>query len=114
MKPGIYNFTIFQGATFSRPIVLKKDGELMPISEYQSRMQIRDLDTGALVFDLSSDKGNLPITEGESRIDILLTSEETTSFNFKRAKYNIELFSGITVIRILQGEIKLDRDVTIE
>ena len=114
MKPGIYNFTIYQGATFSRQILIKKDGDPMPLEGYKARMQIRDYNTKALIFELTTDKGNLPLDESTSRIDILMSSVDTESFNFKKAKYNIELYSGITVIRILQGDITLDRDVNIQ
>lgn len=112
MDPGTYNFTMYQGASFGRQIVLKQNGVVRTITGYTARMQIRDKVTGALIVSMTTENGKLVVTGASGRIDMVLAASETAEFNFTKGLYDLEIVSGSTVERVLQGEITLDRNST--
>lgn len=114
MDPGIYNFTLYQGATFGKQVVIKNAGVIRNINGYTARMQIRDKISNALVVEMTTENGKLMVTGTSGRIDMILSATETMTFNFITALYDLEIIApdSTTVERILQGEITLDRNVT--
>ena len=121
MAAGIYNFTIEQGATFTR-IFKYKDSEGNPIQLGEAsalRMQIREsIDDESPIpggeftsasggFFLSSSVGS----NVKDQFTLIIPASTSSNFNFDRAVYDIELVDGETS-RLLQGKIKLSKEVT--
>jgi hypothetical protein len=67
-------------------------------------------DGTGLNFSGSAALGLKPPTSGS--IGVYILAESSSAFNFARAKYDLELYSGSLVIRLLEGIVKLDREVT--
>ena len=122
MAAGIYNFTIEQGATFTR-IFKYKDSEGNPIQLGEAsalRMQIREsIDSESPItggeftsasggFFLSSSVGS----NVKDQFTLIIPASTSSNFNFDRAVYDIELVDGGTTTRLLQGKIKLSKEVT--
>ena len=117
MAAGIYNFTIEQGATFTRtfkykdangnPVDLYMDGD-----GYSARMEIKDKIGGSQLFFAST--SNLKLSISNTNFITLTIDDGTTSqFNFSNAVYDLEIISPTGVVtRLLQGKIKLSREVT--
>ena len=121
MAAGIYNFTIEQGATFQR-IFKYKGSDSVPIdlSSHAIRMQIREsIDSSSPIIDLTETENEINgsvITVGgndNNEILILITAGATRDMNFGQAVYDLEIedIDG-TVTRLLQGKIKLSKEVT--
>ena len=121
MAAGIYNFTIEQGATFTR-IFKYKDSEGNPIQLGEAsalRMQIREsIDDESPIpggeftsasggFFLSSSVGSTV----KDQFTLIIPASTSSNFNFDRAVYDIELVDGGTT-SLLQGKIKLSKEVT--
>ncbi|TRZ48106.1 MAG: hypothetical protein D4S01_11000 [Dehalococcoidia bacterium] len=113
MDPGTYNFTMYQGASFAKQLILKEDSVVRDISGYTGRMQIRDKLTKALIVTMTTENDKIVITGASGRIDLVLVATETELFNFNKALYDLEIINGTTVERVLQGEITLDRNKTV-
>jgi hypothetical protein len=114
MAAGIYNFTIEQGATFTRQFRYKDaNGDPIDLSDHNARMEIKDKIGGTRITGgfFSTGTDGLSITN-TNLITLTISSTDTASFNFNTAVYDIEIFTGTTVIRLLQGKIKLSKEVT--
>lgn len=125
MAAGKYSFSIEQGATTSFQVVYKDaNGDPVDLAGYQARMQVREtiassavicrlsssLDVDGTGLNLSGSAGTLPLSSGS--IGIYISAASSSGFTFDTAVYDLELITGGTVTRLLQGTIKLDKEVT--
>jgi len=127
MAAGKYSFTIEQGATFNLE-VRYKDSDKNPIdlTGYSGRMQIKSgyADNSPTLYatlsssllpdgtglNFSGSAGTSPTASGS--IGIYISAATSSLFTFDKAFYDLELYSGSTVTRILEGQIKLSKEVT--
>jgi len=123
MAAGKYSFTIEQGSTTNFTIVyLDSTGAPVNLTNYGSKMQIRLTYDSAPIITLSSslnaDGTGLNMTNAASgAIGIFIASCTSSMFNFDTAIYDLDIISGSgdcpIVNRILEGKVKLSREVTI-
>jgi len=127
MAAGKYSFIIEQGATTDFEIIWKDaEGSRSDLTGYHARMQIRsDYGTNSTLYaslssslkadgtglNLSGSLGNNPLSSGS--IGIFISAASSSTFNFNEAKYDLEVVSGSYVTRLLEGRIKLSKEVTI-
>jgi hypothetical protein len=130
MPAGIYNFVIEQGATVDFELQYK-ESNLTPIdlSGYEAAMIIRTTHDGTALATLTSSLGSTyakasgsafislsgsslakPLASGS--IGIYIGHAVTDAFTFSEALYDIELTKGQARTRLLQGKVKLSKDVT--
>ncbi|MDB4339334.1 hypothetical protein N9992_00745 [bacterium] len=127
MAAGKYSFIIEQGATTDFEIIWKDaEGSRSDLTGYHARMQIRSdyganstlyaslsssLKADGTGLNLSGSLGNNPLSSGS--IGIFISAASSSAFNFNEAKYDLEVVSGSYVTRLLEGRIKLSKEVTI-
>jgi len=127
MSAGKYSFVIEQGATTDFNINYK-DNSNNPVNltGYQARMQIRSDyadSTSTIIANLSSSllsdntglnlsgsNGTTPLSSGS--IGLYISAITSSTFTFSEARYDIELISGSTTTRLLEGKIQLSKEVT--
>jgi hypothetical protein len=116
MAAGIYNFTIEQGTTFTRTFKYKDaNGDPVDLSSHAVRMQIRKNIGGDLISSFTeegTDKFTVGGT-GNNEFTLSISASTTASYTFSTAVYDIEIELGGVVTRLLQGKIKLSKEVTI-
>ena len=127
MAAGKYSFTIEQGSTVNFEIQYKDStGSPVNLTGYSGRMQIRpnyadntttvyatlssSLATDGTGLNFSGSNGTTPLTSGS--IGIIISAASSSAFTFDTAKYDLEIYSGNTATRLLEGTIKLDKEVT--
>lgn len=128
MAAGRYSFTIEQGATLDFELAYKDSSDdTIDLTGYQARMQIRpsigsdtvyitlssSLDTDRTGLNMSGSDGLNPPTSGT--IGIFISAESSSAFTFGEAVYDLEIASGSVypiVTRLLEGNIKLSKEVT--
>ena len=116
MAAGIYNFTIEQGTTFTRTFKYK-DSEGNPIDltsngGFTARMDIRTKAGGDLINAFSTSGGQITITN-TNFITLTIGATSTSNYSFNSAVYDLEIVSPAGVVtRLLQGKIKLSKEVT--
>ena len=129
MAAGLYTFTIEQGATYTSEIQWKNAANTaVDLAGYTAKMQLRDsqdasstlyltLNTSASVSStgicLSGSSGTGNVSEGKIAINI--TAADTTGLDFgtdDMAYYDLEMTNGSVVTRLLQGKVKLSKQVT--
>ena len=124
MAAGIYNFTIEQGATFTRIFKYKQaDGTPINLDEASEiRMHIRKkiddtsfITGGSFSYTPTSNNG-FSIGSGSgtvtNEITLLIPAVSTSAYSFNTAVYDIEIDNQGTTTRLLQGKIKLSKEVT--
>ena len=125
MASGKYSFVIEQGATVDFEVQYK-DSSNAPVNlaGYQARMQIRSDYGGSLIANLSSSidsdgtglnlsgsNGITPVASGS--IGIFISAASSSNFTFTEARYDLEIVSGSIVTRLLEGKVRLSKNVTV-
>lgn len=125
MAAGRYSFVIEQGATTNFELrYTDSTGTPVDLTGCQARMQIRpNVASTDILLSLSSSlqsdgtglnfsgSSNLnPPTSGTIAVYISATTSSLLSFD--QAVYDLELVSGTTVTRLLEGQVKLSKEVT--
>ena len=121
MAAGIYNFTIEQGTTFTRTFNYKdSNGNPIDLEEAQElRMQIREnidslhpVEGGSFALN-SGFTTSIPVGGNvSSSFTLVIPATTSSAFTFDRAVYDIELVINNITTRLLQGKIKLSKEVT--
>lgn len=125
MAAGRYSFTIEQGSTLNLELQYKDaSGTPINLTDYEGRMQIRPSIASTTVYislssslqadgtglNFSGSNGTTPPTSGS--IGIYISAISSSLLDFDQAVYDLEIFSGSYVSRILEGQVKLSKEVT--
>lgn len=125
MAAGKYSFTIEQGATTNFEIQYKDSGSTpINLAGYSAKMQLRtSVDNTAAILTLSSSlqpdgtglnlsgsNGNTTLLSGS--IGVIISAVTSSFLNFDTAVYDLELMSGSVVTRLLEGTVRLSKNVT--
>ena len=124
MAAGRYSFIIEQGATVNYLIVYKdSNGTPVNLQNYSAKMQIRPFPGSPTVYatlssSLNPDGTGLNMSNAISgAICIYIASCTSSQFNFSQAVYDLDIISGSGpcpyVSRMLEGNIKLSKEVTV-
>ena len=115
MSAGRYNFEIEEGATFTRTITYTDNANTaIDLAESTVRMQIRD-NYGATnaVISLSTPSTGITLSSETGKFTVTMTATQTESLGIKQGVYDIEVeYSNGTVERILEGRVKISKQVT--
>ena len=130
MAAGQYNFTIEQGTTTDFEIQYKDSGSNpVDFAGYEASMSISTTLGGDLIASITSSEGdvyakesgvnflslsgsNLTTPVASGSIGVYIGHQITDTFTFDEAYYDIELTTGEARTRILQGKVKLSKDVS--
>lgn len=125
MAAGKYSFTIEQGATTNFEIQYKDSGSTpINLAGYSAKMQLRTaLDNSTALLTLSSSlqpdgtglnlsgsNGNTTLLSGS--IGVIISAITSSVLDFDTALYDLELMSGSVVTRLLEGTVRLSKNVT--
>jgi hypothetical protein len=113
--PGRLDMTCYQGASFDYTLTWLSAGSAVNLTGYTGRMQVRDgFDGGSAIVNLTSGTG---ITLGGTAGTILveLTATQTAAIDATPSGqyvYDLELVSGATVTRLVEGNFLMSPEVT--
>ena len=128
MSAGKYSFVIEQGATVNFEIQYR-DSNNTPVNltGYSGKMQIRSsyADNNPVTYatlssslaadgtglNFSGSNGTKPLSSGS--IGVIISAASSSAFLFNTAYYDLELTSGSTVTRLIEGQIRLSQQVTV-
>ena len=121
MAAGKYSFVIEQGATTNFGILYQDSNkEYIDLTQYEARMQLRPSTNSSIVYlqlssSRNSDGTGITINPSGS-INIYISSCTSSMLTFDQAVYDLEIYSGSGacpyVIRLLEGNVKLSKEVT--
>lgn len=109
INPGKINFTVYQGKTFVKVFTLTAG--TLDFTDYLSvRMMIREYPSADVIWD-SNDKSSIVVTP--STLTLTIDAEDTASFDFLKAGFDIELVNSTTdVDGFAIGTITLIKEYT--
>lgn len=125
MAAGRYSFIIEQGATTNIQINwTDESGSAIDLSGYHARMQIRpgvesdtiylslssSLDLDGTGINLSGSNFETPLQSGS--FAIYISADSSSLLDFNEAYYDLEMVKQNTVTRLLEGKVKLSKNVT--
>lgn len=125
MSAGRYSFVIEQGATLNLELQYKDaSGNPIDLTDYSGRMQIRPAVTSNTVYitlssslqpdgtglNFSGSNGTTPPSSGS--IGVYISAASSSALSFDQAVYDLEIYSGSFVSRLLEGQVKLSLNVT--
>tara|TARA_R100000742_G_C4237164_1_gene57544 strand:+ start:49 stop:438 length:390 start_codon:yes stop_codon:yes gene_type:complete len=110
MAAGTYNFTVEQGATFTRLLTLKENDSAMNLTGYSAASQMRSTaDTSTVAGTFTATVSNA----GAGQITLSMTATQTGNIEEGIYVYDTEITSGAGAItRILQGKVTVTANVT--
>ena len=110
MAAGTYNFTIEQGATFTRLLTLKENASVMNLTGYSAASQFRaSHDTNTVAGTITANVTNA----SAGQVTLSMSSSATGSAEEGIYVYDVEITaSSGAVTRILQGKVTLTPQVT--
>lgn len=105
----IQNIYIDQGTTFSLSVTVSdQNGDPKDLTDYTAAAQMRKSYYTNTSIDFTADV-SLP-EDGE--VTISLTAEETTAIKAGRYVYDIEISSELETLRVLEGIVVINPEVT--
>lgn len=120
MSAGRYDLSIEQGATFTLPISYKdsNDAVINLSSGYTARMRIKESHGGTLLASTESGDStgatiSIALAASGNNVTISMTAANTAALSFDNAVYDVELVAGDVVDRLLEGRVKLKKEVTV-
>ncbi len=110
MAAGTYNFTVEQGATFTRLLTLKENDSAMNLTGYSAASQMRSTaDTSTVAGTFTATVSNA----GAGQITLSMTATQTGNIEEGIYVYETEITSGAGAItRVLQGKVTVTANVT--
>lgn len=113
MSAGVYKIWCEQGATLNLPLQWNDGtGNGVNLSGYTAKMQVRSAqDSATSVLELSTANGRIALTNTGS-ITLLVDATTTGALAIGQYVYDLELTSGTTVYRLLEGFFIVDGQVT--
>jgi hypothetical protein len=125
MAAGKHSFIIEQGATTNLNVQwTNASGSAVDLTGYHARMQIRpgieasdvhislssSLQHDGTGLNLSGSNGETPVQSGS--IGIYISAYSSSLLNFTEAYYDLEMVNGREVTRLLEGKVRLSKNVT--
>jgi hypothetical protein len=125
MAAGKWSFVIEQGATFQRELqYLDCNSVPIDLTYYSAKMQLRDAPGSTTLYltlsssiapdgsgiNLNGLDGSKPGASGS--IGIIISAVSSSLLSFDEAYYDLELYSGSFVDRLVEGKVKLSKQVT--
>lgn len=112
INPGTYNITAPQGATWDKTFTVTVGGTALDLTGYTAAMQVREsADAGTALISLTNGSG---ITLGGTAgtVGVVISSAVTAGVASGSYSYDLELNSGSTITRLLEGSFNVTGNVT--
>jgi hypothetical protein len=110
----VYNFIIDQGATWELEVqVLEPDDDPLDLTGFSAAMQLRsDYGSEPAYLTLESPSNGIVITPLEGKLRLTASAVQTLNLSAGLYVYDIEIYSGSFIQRILQGTVTVNGEVT--
>ena len=115
MSAGIYNVTLEQGATFTRTITYNTSaGSPVDLTGYTAEMDLRpSYSSSTTVLSLSTANGRIALGGVAGTITLTVTAADMAALEAPAdGVYDLELYSGGTTTRLLQGTWTISPEAT--
>ena len=114
MPAGTYNFLAEQGATLARTILYTDANDVATnLTGYTAAMQVRPTAASATVtLELTTENSRITLGGAAGTVDLLVDAATMEDLTPGRYYYDLELYTGSTVIRLIEGVFNIKAEVT--
>lgn len=116
MAAGKHDITIEQGATWSETVIASDEsGTALNLTGYEARMHIRkNIDSEETLIELLSTGGSprIVITAALGKLVLTIPASVTALITEETGVYDLEIYTGSTVTRLLEGDVVFSKEVT--
>ena len=115
MTAGIYNVTLEQGSTFTRTITYNEPGgSPVDLTGFTAAMDLRaSYNSEDVIISLTTENGRIALGGVAGTIDLTIDAEDMTDLVAPAdGVYDLELYTGGTVTRLLQGSWTISPEAT--
>lgn len=111
-QPGDLDLRMYQGATFRYILTWLEDDVPKNLTNYTARMQVRQTVTSPTpILDISTDD-DITLGGAAGTITIEVAATDTADIDPGLYVYDLELVSGSTVTRLVEGVFMVSAEVT--
>lgn len=107
---------IEKGATFHKQYIYAQGTEEsntpIDITGYTARAKIRPSYAKAAIVELTTENGGITLGGAAGTVTVLIEASVTETLPGLAAIYDLELVNGTEVIRLVEGEVELSKEVT--
>jgi hypothetical protein len=112
INPGTYNITCPQGATFDRTLTVSVGGTALNLTGYTAAMQVREsADDADALISLTNSAG-IALGGTAGTIAITISAATTAGVAAGSYSYDLEINSGGTITRLLEGSFNVTGNIT--
>jgi hypothetical protein len=113
INPGLYDITCPQGATFDRTFTYSVAGTPVNLTGYTAALQVRaGYDAGTALISVSTGGSGVVLGGTAGTIAVTIAASVTGAVDAGSYAYDLELYQGSTVTRLLQGAFVVSGGVT--
>ena len=113
INPGLYDIVCPQGATFDRTFTYSVGGTAVNLTGYTAALQVRSgYDAGTALISLSTGGSGIVLGGTAGTIAVTIAASTTAAVDAGSYAYDLELYQGSTVTRLLQGAFTISGGVT--
>ena len=114
MPAGQYAFNAEQGATLARTILYTDANDVATnLTGYTAAMQVRPTAASAtVILELTTENTRITLGGAAGTVDLLVDAATMEALTPGRYYYDLELYTGSTVIRLIEGVFNIKAEVT--
>lgn len=112
INPGTYNINCPQGATFDRTLTVTVGGTALDLTGYTAAMQVREAAGAATALISLTNGAGITLGGTAGTISIVVAATASAAITPGSYSYDLELNSGQTVTRLLEGSFNVSGNVT--
>lgn len=112
INPGTYNITCPQGATWDRTFTVTIGGTALNLTGYTAAMQVRDSAGAATALISLTNSSGITLGGTAGSVGVTIAATATAELSAGSYSYDLELNSGSTITRLLEGAFNVTGNVT--
>jgi hypothetical protein len=112
INPGTYNITCPQGATWDRTFTVTIGGTALNLTGYTAAMQVRDSAGAATALVSLTNGAGITLGGTAGSVGVTIASTATAALSAGSYSYDLELNSGSTITRLLEGAFNVTGNAT--
>jgi hypothetical protein len=112
INPGLYNIVCPQGATFDRTLTVTVGTAALNLTGYTAAMQVREAAGAATALISLTNESGIILGGTAGTIGIVVAATASAGVAAGSYSYDLELNSGGTITRLLEGSFIVTGNVT--
>lgn len=109
IAPAFADLIVQQGSTFDQTVSIEVNGSAYNMTGFTGLLQAAALGDTVATITLTTSDG---IILGNGTMALSMTATETAALTAGRYAYQVEVTTGATVVRVLEGQLRVIPEIT--